>query len=665
MRAVYCPPQRIFMSGIAGFWNLDGQPASYTVLAAMSHTLAHRGQDAEGIRTLGSVGLTCRHRWVTHEEHGERQPVGGSCSPAMLLFDGRLDNRDDLIKALRLPASCSDAALALAAYDNWTTDFAARLSGDFAAAVFDPARRQIVLARDAVGIRPLYYTHTPRLFAFASEIKALFAHPDIAVRPDPDGIADLMLVGSRPLTGQDMTCFAGVRSVVPAHVVTVTPESLAQRRCWDFPTNTRVPVASFEEYVDGFRECFTRAVKRRLRSAHPVAVSISGGLDSSSIFCAAETLRRIGSGAAPAIAGVSYVSNRRETDEQRFLREIETQYGVTFDRFDIEPRTGLVQGAAKQVGAAEAPFVDYMWGVTEELHARARAAGARTLLSGHWGDQMLFSSAYLTDLLRRGALRSIWQHTRTYARYFGDGETRRARRRLLINAARDIVPPALASPLKWLRLRFVERPAPKEWFSPAFLAMALKDRYRLATFDRPFHSAHARAVYLEARSKYHVQCMEWNNKTAALHGLDAAFPFLDRDLIAYLMAIPGEVHARDGVPRALLREATRGILPDAIRARAWKADFTALVNEGLASDASTILRTLHDECLGVRLGYLDRARLRPALARVAQSLTGPDCVASWDLADTYGLEVWLQVFLGAGCGPPPQPHPQQENTSHA
>jgi asparagine synthase (glutamine-hydrolysing) len=234
-----------------------------------------------------------------------------------------------------------------------------------------------------------------------------------------------------------------------------------------------------------------------------------------------------------------------------------------------------------------------------------------------------------------------------------------------VNAARDAVPPALASPLKWVRLQFAERRPPKEWFSPAFLATALKDRYRLATFDRRFQSAHARAVYLEARSKYHVQCMEWNNKTAALHGLDAAFPFLDRDLIAYLMTIPGEVHARDGVPRALLREATRGILPDAIRTRTWKSDFTPFVNEGLANDAGTILRTLHDECLGVQLGYLDRARLRPALARVAQSLTGPDCVASWDLADTYGLEVWLQVFFGAGCGASPQPHSREETTSHA
>ena len=183
----------------------------------------------------------------------------------------------------------------------------------------------------------------------------------------------------------------------------------------------------------------------------------------------------------------------------------------------------------------------------------------------------------------------------------------------------------------------------------------MNHRDRLATFDRPVHSSHARAVYIEARSKYQVQCMEWNNKAGAMHGLDAAFPFLDRDLIAYLMAIPGEVHAHGGVPRALLRESMRGVLPDAIRARTWKSDFTAFVNSGLADDARTILRALHPDCLGVRLGYLDRSRLEPELARLARALNGPDCVASWDLADTYSLEIWLQVFLSADGGASPQP----------
>jgi asparagine synthase (glutamine-hydrolysing) len=633
------------MSGISGVWHLDGRPIDGRVLGGMAAPMRHRGPDGERSRIDGSVAFSCQHLWVAAEDHGAYQPLVGN-SGAMLVMDGRLDNRDEIVSACGLDRHVSDARCVLSAYERWADGFAARLNGDFAIAIFDSRAQRLLLVRDVIGVRPLYYVHNSRLLAFASEIKSLLAHPDITTRPDDEGVADFMLIGARPLDHQDLTCFRGVASVVPAHIVTVTRTSLARQRYWDFETGRRLRYRSFGEYVEAFAGHFTEAVTRRSRSIHPIAVSVSGGLDSSSIFCQAEVLRRSGATAVPKIAGVSYVSERHETDEQHFLRDIESKYGVAADRFAIEPRTGMVRGVREQLTAIEAPFVDYMWGVTREVHIRAAATGARSMLSGHWGDQMLFSTAYLIDLLRRGAWRSIWRHTREYARYFGDEETAIRRRRLLVDAVRYHVPRAIAPPLKWLRLRAFERRPPKPWFSPGFLASALRYRYRLATFERPFHSAHAQAVYIEARSKYHVQCMEWNAKVAAAHGLEVAFPFLDRDLIAFLMAIPGEVHARHGVPRVLLREAMRDILPESIRTRTWKSDFTQLVNHSLREDAAAILETMSADCLGVRFGYLDADRLAPELARLASMLNAPDCIDSWELADTYGLEMWLQVFWG-------------------
>lgn len=632
------------MSGISGAWHLDGRPIDSRVLSGMSARLRHRGPDGEQSRIDGSVGFSCQHLWIAREDHGTHQPIVGE-SGAMLVMDGRLDNRDELVSVLALDRGVSDARCVMSAYERWTDGFAERLNGDFAIALFDPRAQRVLLVRDAIGVRPLYYFHTGRLLAFGSEIKALLAHPDITPQPDDEGVADFMLIGSRPLDHQELTCFQGVASVVPAHIVTVTCRSLTRRRYWDFDTGRRLRYRAFGEYVEAFGSHLKDAVARRSRSAYPVAVSVSGGLDSSSIFCQAEALRRDGRIAAPAIAGVSYVSEHRETDEQHYVRDIELKYGVVVDRFAIEQRTGMVSGVREQVAAIEAPFVDYMWGVTKELHVRAAATGARSMLSGHWGDQMLFSTAYLIDLLRAGAWRSIWRHTKEYARYFGDEETAMRRRLLLLDAVRYHVPRAVAPPLKWLRLKVFERRQPKPWFSAPFLAAALRHRYRLATFERRFHSAHAQAVYIEARSKYHVQCMEWNAKVGGLWGLDVAFPFLDRDLIAFLMAIPGEVHARDGVPRVLLRESMRGVLPDSIRARTWKSDFSQFVNHGLREDAAAILETMSAAPLGVRFGYLDANRLAPELARLA-ALNTTDCVESWDLADTYGLEMWLRVFWG-------------------
>jgi asparagine synthase (glutamine-hydrolysing) len=634
------------MSGIAGVWNLDGRPLNADVLSGMTTALRHRGPDGEGRRLKGAVGFACQHLWVTPEEIGEVQPIVGRAG-IMLVMDGRLDNRDELVHALELSQQSSDAACALAAYERWEEDFAERLTGDFALAVFDAPNQRVLLARDAIGIRPLYYFRSDRLFAFASEIKALFAHPEVPVRPDDEGIADYMLISSRPVDQQEITCFAGISALVPAHIAITTPERTVTRRYWDFDTTGEIRLSSVDEYAEALRERFSEAVRRRLRSAYPVAVSVSGGLDSSSVFCQAERLRRSGSAGCPKLVGVSYVGTERtDADERRYLLEIEREYELEIEQFAAEPLIGVLKGADEQVCATEAPLFDYMWGITRELHQRVAARGARVLLGGHWGDQVLFSSAYLVDLFRRFNWSEIRRHTREYARWFGAAEAQVLSQRFLVSLLRYHLPRPLLPSLKWIRRRVLGVERPRPWFTEAFLTRALRFANRPALIGDRFQSAQAQTMYLEARSKYHVHCVEWHNKTAARHGLDAALPMLDRDLLAFLIAIPGEVQNCNGVPRGLFREAMRGVLPDEVRARTWKADFSYLVNNGVSQDVAAIRMALSPESLSVRLGYLDAHRLAPAVARLsAGSLAGPDCLDSWDLADLFGLEVWLQVFL--------------------
>ena len=581
----------------------------------------------------------------------------------MLVMDGRLDNRDELLHALGLPAAASDGACALAAYETWGDAFPERLNGDFAIAVFDEPRRRLLLARDAIGVRPLYYFHSDRLCAFASEIKALLAHPDIPARPDDEGVADYLFLASRPVDRQDITCFAGIAAVVPAHRVVVAPGGLRAERYWDFDRGRELRLGSFGECVEAFRERFAEAVRRRSRAARAVAVAVSGGLDSSAVWCQAEALRRAGRVAPPRVAGVHYFGAAgTPADEQRYLREIETMYGVAFGRIAVEPRLGVIDGAEDQVLANEAPLVDYLWGATRDLYLQAREDGARVLLSGHWGDEMLFSPAYLVDLVRHLALRQVWRHTEAYGRYFDAGETRVIRRRLVLDVARRYVPRAMKPLLKRLHrwIAHPERPVP--WFSDAFRRRALKYANDPVDLGDGFRSAHAESLYLETRSKYHVHCMEWNNKCAARFGLDAAFPFLDRDLIAFLMAVPGEIQTPGGVPRALLREAMAGVLPEPVRARTWKADFSTTMNRGIGQDLERVSARLTNDALSVRLGYVDQGRLVAALPGLARELEGPACLATWDLADLFALEVWLRVFFGGQPASAPRQSPATQES---
>jgi asparagine synthase (glutamine-hydrolysing) len=632
------------MSGIAGIWNLDGRPADGAVLSRMSTTLRHRGADGEGRRIHGSTALACQHLWVTPEDVGEVQPL--VANGVVLVMDGRLDNRDELIPALRLSRKISDAACALAAYHAWGERFAEKLNGDFAIAVFDERSRQLVLCRDAIGLRPLYYYRGDRVFVFASEIKALLAHPDVPCRPDDEGVADYMLHTARPLDAQHVTCFSGVSALAPAHLAAVTSERFLTRQYWDFDTGHTIRLRSFDAYVEAFRERFAEAVRRRIRSAYPIAVSLSGGLDSSSIFCQAEELRRHARTPCPRIVGVSYVGDTgTDADERQYLTDIERQYHVELERFPIEPLVGLVDGAEDQIRAIEAPFFDYMWGVTRELHSRATANGARVLLTGTWGDQMLFSCGYLIDMFRRLAWLGVWRHLREYREWIGAPVAREVARRFAVDLVRQHLPRPLIPPIKYFR-RLTRPPRPQGCYSPGFLKSALRFADRPAAIGHGFHSVQAKSLYMQARSKYHVHCLEWNNKIGASRSMDTALPFLDRDLVAFLMAIPGEVQNWNGVPRALLREALRGVLPEPIRRRNWKADFSEVVNSGVSHDAAIVAQTLSTNALAVKFGYLDADRLAPEVARLASGLNGPDCVSSWTLADLFGLEVWLEVFFG-------------------
>jgi asparagine synthase (glutamine-hydrolysing) len=140
--------------------------------------------------------------------------------------------------------------------------------------------------------------------------------------------------------------------------------------------------------------------------------------------------------------------------------------------------------------------------------------------------------------------------------------------------------------------------------------------------------------------------MEWNNKVAAMHGMDVAFPFLDRDLLLLLMSLPGDMQTRNGIPKILLREGLRGILPEAIANRKWKADFSRLGNEGMERDFSRLLDCLRTEPAAFQWGYLEKQTLQRHLAGLSGRIRGAaDCELTWALSDLLALELWLQVFI--------------------
>ena len=635
------------MAGIFGVFRLDEGPVDRVLVARMSRALAHRGPDGEGIVFEGTCALGCRMLRATPESIHEIQPVQRS-SGTRLVFDGRLDNRDELIEQLHhhagVTAATPDAELAAAMYDVAGPEFASRLLGDFSVAVFDRRVRRIVLARDAIGVHPLYYRRTPAVLSFASELKALILDPAEQVQPNHRLLAELLLRRLHRRDHDGSTLVDGICEVPPAHVAVFDSTKSEVRRYWDFDGHRSSAIASFDECVEGFRHHFERAVRRRLRSSRPVAIAVSGGADSSSIFSVAT--RTAGHGPI----GLSYsMHDGGPADETRFLADLERACGRPIVSLHPPSSIGLPFRADELIRRVEAPMANPEWLRADHLVTTARESGARTLLSGHWGDQLLFDQAYLIDFLHSGSWLAIASHLREYRRWFPEASGREFTERLGADLLEFDLP-------RWVRqgvrARAWRRPAPwDDWYSPWFQAQAGPDVFsrelRRAFSTGSDVSVLARALYREIRSRYHGLCLEWQDKMASAHGVERAFPFLDRDLVQFVMGVPGKIQARGGVPKALLRAAMKDDVPASILQRRAKGDFTAAVNAACRRESPAIADLLTRDALVVQFGYVEVDKLRRGLACADAELEqARSSVASWQVTAMVALEVWLREFVG-------------------
>ena len=300
----------------------------------------------------------------------------------------------------------------------------------------------------------------------------------------------------------------------------------------------------------------------------------------------------------------------------------------------------ILEGFREAVWHIEAPFLNEQWGDTERNMQAARQRGARVILGGDWGDEVLFTEPYLIDLVRRLKWVTVRNHLKEFGRWVTDAGPNWFYRVFLVDMVRYHIPERLVPLLRRLRCT---KDGP--WYSQAFRRRARKGHRRCPVTSNRFSTAYARSTYEGIRIGHYVFSMEWCNKVATMHGLEMAFPYLDRDLVQFMIGIPGEVHAHNGVPKALLREAMRGIVPELILRRKWKADFTHRVNEGVAYEYPKMVDCLESGRRATELGYLKRAGLKEKLASLRAGLKRPDAEAAWLLGDFVSLEMWLKRFF--------------------
>ena len=392
------------MSGIMGICNVDGRPVDRALLQRMTQAIAHRGPDGIGHWMAGPVALGHAMFQTTPESLRETQPLvmqeaerGNLC----LTLDGRVDNRRELRAALEgkgcAPRTDTDAELVLRSYECWGEDCARHIIGDFAFAVWDERNRKLFCARDLLGIRPFYYHFDGRAFTFSSELRPLLEVPGFERRLNPGMFAEYL---GNCITSQEETLYQGILRLPPAHALVLKNGALRVSRYFDFDPGKSIRYGSDQEYAEHFFEIFKEAVSCRLRSQTPVALWLSGGLDSSSILGMAGHLVEQGAITDRQLATYTLTFSQPDADERAYVNDAARMWPFAAHAVDIHDVQ--VESLANQIQRnqdfPEFPNISPWQG----LGAKASQNGCRVDMWGFGGDEWLTGDeTHCADLLRQ------------------------------------------------------------------------------------------------------------------------------------------------------------------------------------------------------------------------------------------------------------------------
>lgn len=560
------------MSAIVGLYFLDHQPIDRAILVRMTETLAHRGADNSGIWSSQSVGFGHRMLWSTPESILETLPY--QSDGLAITADARIDNREELIAALNFkrqqPDKITDSQLILAAYEKWGEACPAHLIGDFAFAIWNQRTQTLFCARDPMGIKPFYYYHSRHLFAFASEIKALFCLPQIPRQLNELRVAQYLI---RAFDDRELTFYQNIWRLPAAHSLTISAATYQVRSYWSLDPDCEVRLSSDQEYVEAYREVFNEAVRCRLRSAFPVGSMLSGGLDSSSIAC---TARNFLADTEQSLHTFSAIfpslpeQDLQHIDERFYIEKVLAQGGfiphfIEADQLDPLANYDQLLWHIDEAFCAPNLYLNWAW------YQTAQQNQVRVVLDGIDGDTTVsHGQAYLAELVRAFRWKRFLSEARAYAATHGISK----RQVLWEWGVLSLLPGAFWKQWNLLQERIF--PAWRKTEINSQFAKQIKLSQHCQTvlakqFSMPVNTA--RHIHWHSLNSGLIQyALELADKASAAWSVELRFPFCDRRLMEFCLALPPEQKFSRGWSRLIARRAMEDVLPVELRHRLSKAN---------------------------------------------------------------------------------------------
>ena len=595
------------MSGIVGLLRRDGPDVASGELDAALATLAPRGPDGLRSWRRGPVALGCAQHRSTMASLHETLPVEDSESHLVVVHDARIDNRVELAARLDLRGrpvgELGDGELILAAWRRWGERCAEHLVGDYVFAVWDERERRLLVARDPIGARVVYYAATSQQVAFASEIKALVALPGVARTLSPERVAEFM-AGFAP--DRDATFLAGVRKVAAGTALLASTGGLRTLRHHELALPERVHRGTPDDVAAGFREVVSAAVRDRVAAPRGVAAMLSGGLDSSAIVSLARAPLHEAGGLPLPVYSFTF-PHTPACDETPFIAAVAARGGLEPHALDCDALSPLGR-VDELLAAIDQPFNGAHTGYRLEIARLVSERGRSVIVEGNGGDAVASNGLYLlAELARRGRFLRLVRELRALKRRQG-----LAPRATLL---RYVVLPNV--PAFALRLRRAVVGDRARFPAPPFVTVELAERTRLRErFAAHWHRRLPPRTEREQHLREVIETLPGNTYelTYGHFAVEPRFPFLDLRVIEYCLAVPAGHKLENGITRMLPRRAFAGLLPAEVTARTGKANPAAsLVRRFFTADRALVEEELAPE----RSSYLDMTALRAMYTRVS------------------------------------------------
>jgi asparagine synthase (glutamine-hydrolysing) len=642
------------VSAILGMFYRDGKVVDATDLSRMLSSLSHRGQDGRNSWCRGSIGLGHILLRSTPEASGTTVPLVRNDNSLALTADVRLDNRAELIDKLNLTArpqaEISDAELILAAYERWGAACPRHLLGDFAFAVWDGRKQSLFCARDHFGVKPFYYYLGDEVFVFASEIKAILCVPGV-----PRRINELQIGYFLTGTFEDtaITFFDGILRLPPAHSLTVRVDGQRLEHYWSADPQRELRLGSDADYAEAFAEHFYNAVRVRLRTHDRVGSMLSGGLDSSSVACVARAI--LGETTQTDLHTFSAVFEQvSASNEQRFIDAVLAQ-GGTRPQFFAGDQSSPLDAIEEVNWYGDEPLTAFNLYLNRGLYAIAREQNVRVMLDGFDGDTTVsHGTGYFHELARANRWPALYRELRGFAANFGGDPTHLWRTylwRYRVKPWFNRIPLLHQAYAAVRRVGNGRNSAAAAGATSVNSLSALREdfahkielrermrslRKRTAGFPRNERESHYRVLTQGVLP--HI--LEVLNKAATPFGIDLRFPFWDRHLVEFCLALPAEQKLQQGWSRLVLRRGMEGYLPPSVQWRSSKSNLGHSFEYSLRKFESARIGAVISNYADTLGQYFDLGSLNGSHQRFAHgtSSSGDEML----LFRAVSLALWLQ-----------------------